>query len=41
MNSGAGRGWERGQGAVDLSELNDAQYEAVTTVDGPVLVIAE
>ncbi|MBB5347588.1 ATP-dependent helicase [Desulfoprunum benzoelyticum] len=33
--SGAG-----GVAAVDLSELNDAQYEAVTTVDGPVLVIA-
>ena len=30
----------RGAAAVDLSELNDAQYEAVTTVDGPVLVIA-
>jgi len=29
-----------GAAAVDLSELNDAQYEAVTTVDGPVLVIA-
>ncbi len=30
----------RGAAAVDLTELNDAQYEAVTTVDGPVLVIA-
>jgi DNA helicase-2/ATP-dependent DNA helicase PcrA len=40
MNSGAGTAWEKGQAAVDLSELNDAQYEAVTTTEGPVLVIA-
>lgn len=40
MNSKAGNMWERGTAAVDLSELNDAQYEAVTTTGGPVLVIA-
>ena len=30
----------KGAAAVDLTELNAAQYEAVTTVEGPVLVIA-
>ncbi|HSO09781.1 MAG TPA: ATP-dependent helicase, partial [Desulfoprunum sp.] len=40
MNSEGPFSGARGTAAVDLSELNDAQYEAVTTVDGPVLVIA-
>ena len=40
MNSEGPFSGARGTAAVDLSELNDAQYEAVTTIDGPVLVIA-